>query len=268
MPRPTAFGRAALFLLVTSPIWALPQANRLFHPVGLFALALAATLLFLWWDRRSPEVLGLYPRPRRLAELALGFAGGALLIGIMAVALAAVLPYPWQRNAGFSLGIAAWSLLYLFLTNGVEELAFRGYGFERMISAIGHWPAQIVTALISAVFHVLHGWTWEVALVSTTLGSILFGLVFVRWRSVPAALGVHVAMNFARDLLLVDPPTAKTFYGPFSVRNWMPLEQFTAKVVVNGVVFLACVVMAVVVHRHRKRRGESAFGSLVPSVRA
>ena len=259
MSRSTAFGRAALFLLVTSPIWALRQASVWFHPAALFALTLAITLLFLWWDRRSPDVLGLDARPRRLAELALGFVAGALLIGVMALALSAVLPYPWRRNEGFSAGLAAWSLLYLLLTNGVEELAFRGYGFERLIAAIGHWPAQIAIALLSAVFHVLHGWTWEIALVATTLGSILFGLVFVRWRSVPAALGVHVAMNWMRDLLLTDPPTGKTFFAPFSVRRWMPLEEFTAKIVVNGVVFLACVAMAVVVHRHR--RAERAIGA-------
>lgn len=261
MRRSTAFGRALLFLIATSPIWALKQANAVFHPVGLLALALALTLLFLWWDKRSPSVLGLDLKPRRLAELALGFVGGSFLIGVIAVVLAAVLPYPWQRNPGFSAGLAAWSLLYLFLTNGVEELAFRGYGFERLISAIGLWPAQIFTALVAAVFHVLHGWTWEVALIATTLGSILFGLVFVRWRSVPAALGVHVAMNFVRDLLLVDPPTPKTLFGPFSLRSWTPLEQFTTTVVVNGIVFLACVAMAIVVWRHQRR--ERALGLAV-----
>ena len=267
MRRSTALGRAALFLIVTSPLWALRQASVWFHPGGLFALALAITLLFLWWDGRSPDALGLDPRPRRLAELALGFLGGALVIGVMALVLAAVLPYPWQRNDGFRVGVAMWSLLYLLLTNGVEELAFRGYAFERLIAGIGHWPAQIAIALISAVFHVLHGWTWEIALVSTTLGSILFGLVFVRWRSVPAALGVHVALNWVRDLLLTDPPTAKTLFAPFSVRRWMPLEEFTAKVVVNGVVFAACVVMAVVVWRHRRRIGETVFGGLAPIAR-
>ena len=265
--RSTALGRAALFLLATSPIWALRQASEWFHPAGLLALTLAITLLFLWWDGRSPAVLGLDPRPRRLAELVLGFLGGALVIGVMALVLSALLPYPWQRNEGFRVGVALWSLLYLLLNNGVEELAFRGYGFERLIAAIGHWPAQIAMALISAVFHVLHGWRLEIALVSATLGSILFGLVFVRWRSVPAALGVHVAMNWFRDLLLTDPPNAKTLYAPFSVRTWMPIEQFTARVVVSGVVFVACVVMTVVVWRYRRRIGETTFGPLAPAAR-
>lgn len=253
MRRSTAFGRALLFLAVTSPIWALKQANAVFHPVGLLAIALALTLLFLWWDKRSPAVLGLDPKPRRLAELGLGFLGGALLVGVIAAVMYFAIRYPWQRNPTFRPDQAAWSLLFLLTANGVEELVFRGYSFERMISAIGLWPAQILTALVFALFHVLHGWSWSTALVGTTLGSILFGLVFVRWRSVPAALGVHAAGNWTRDLLLADPPTVRTFIAPFSVRRWMPLEEFTARVVWNGVVFLACVAMAIVVWRHSRR---------------
>jgi membrane protease YdiL (CAAX protease family) len=258
MRRSTAFGRALLFLVVTAPIWALRLANAVFHPVGLLALVLALSLLFLWWDKRSPEVLGLDPKPRRLGELGLGWLGGMLLVGVIAVAMYFALPYPWQRNAGFSPVLAAWSVAYLLAANGVEELVFRGYAFERMIAAIGHWPAQILTALVFALYHVLHGWTWSDALVGTTLGSILFGLVFVRWRSVPAALGVHAAGNWTRDLLLSDPATVKTYIAPFSVRRWMPLEEFTARVVWNGGVFVACVVMAVVVYRHRSRERRAA----------
>ena len=207
MSRSAALGRALLFLIVTAQIWALKLAGAVFNTVGLLALALALTLLFLWWDKRSPAVLGLDPKPRRLGELALGWLGGMVLVGIIAVAMYFALPYPWVRNGTFRPDQAAWSVLFLLMANGVEELVFRGYSFERMIAAIGHWPAQIVTALIFAVYHVLHGWDWTSALIGTTIGSILFGLVFVRWNSLPAALGVHAAGNWTRDLLLNDPPT-------------------------------------------------------------
>jgi membrane protease YdiL (CAAX protease family) len=251
MRRSTAFGRALLFLAATAPIWALRHVPVVFNPVALLLLVLALTLFFLHWDKRSPEVLGLDPRPRRIGELALGWIAGVLLVVVIAAVMYVALPYPWQRNTAFQPRLAAWSLVYLLVANGVEELVFRGYAFERMIAAIGHWPAQIVTALIFAVYHVQHGWTWGNALVGTTLGSILFGLVFVRWRSVPAALGVHAAGNWTRDLLLSDPATAKTLFAPFSLTRWAPEDVFTARVAWNGVVFLACVGMAVTVHRHR-----------------
>ena len=67
------------------------------------------------------------------------------------------------------------------------------------------------------------------------------------------SLGVHVAGNWMRDLLLSDPPTVRTFVAPFSVRRWMPLDEFTARVIWNGTVFLACVAMAIVVWRYRQR---------------
>jgi len=259
MSRSTAIGRALLFLLVTAPIWALRHVPVVLNPVALLLLVLALTLFFLYWDKRSPAVLGLDPRPRRLGELALGWIAGALLVVVIAGVMYVALPYQWQRNAAFQPRLAAWSLVYLLLANGVEELVFRGYAFERMIAAIGHWPAQIVTALVFAVYHVQHGWTWGNALVGTTLGSILFGLVFVRWRSVPAALGVHAAGNWTRDLLLADSATAKTLVAPFSLTRWAPEDVFTARVAWNGVVFLACVAMAVIVWRHRAREGRAVL---------
>ena len=251
--RSAALRHGLLFIVVTSPTWLVTKRFPVLQAVPLLGIMLGVTLLFLWWDKRSPAVLGLDPKPRRLGELALGWLGGMVLVGIIAVAMYFALPFPWARNGTFRPDQAAWSVLFLLMANGVEELVFRGYSFERMIAAIGHWPAQIVTALIFAVYHVLHGWDWTSALIGTTIGSILFGLVFVRWSSLPAALGVHAAGNWTRDLLLNDPPTVLTYFAPFSVRSWMPLERFTARVVWNAVMFLACVVMAVVVWRHRKR---------------
>jgi membrane protease YdiL (CAAX protease family) len=258
MTRPIAFGRALLFLIITSPLWAFTQASALLNPIGRLALVVALTLLFLWWDSRPPEVLGLDPRPRRLAELAVGFLGGALLIAVVAAVMYFMLPFPWQRNPSFRLGAAVTSLLVLLVASSIEELIFRGYALERMMSAIGLWPAQILTALIFAGYHMLHGWSWDTAIIGTTLGSILFGLVFARWRSVPAAVGVHAAGNWTRDLLLADPPSARTFFAPLASRAWTPLDQFNARVVWNGIAFLACVVMAIVVYRHQRAIADSA----------
>ena len=213
--RVIAVRRAALFLAICSPLWLAPRAVWLGYPFTLPAL-IGVTLLFLRWDRRSAATVGLNLSWRRAGEFVCGVGGGALLVAVIASGMVPVLPFPWVRNSRFDTTLAMFSFLSLLYGNFVEELIFRGYSFERLIAGIGHWKAQLVTAILFAVFHTANGWPWQVALVGTSIGSLLFGLVFVRWRSVPAATGVHVAANWMRDLTLFGP--ARTRHAVVSTR--------------------------------------------------
>ena len=241
--RTSALRRAILFLFVCAPIWVIPGALGVGHPAVMAAIVLGVTWLFLRSEARSLAELGLDPSWRRVRELGAGWIGGALLILVMALLVRVLVPFPWVRNPAFDATAAGFSLLWLLGGNAVEELVFRGYGFERLIAAVGHWPAQLITALLFAVFHIVNGWPWPVALLGTTIGSLLFALVFVRWRSVPAAVGVHAAVNWTRDLLLLDPPTAKTLYAPLAPRTWTSGEQLLAMAVFEGVILIACFVL-------------------------
>jgi membrane protease YdiL (CAAX protease family) len=241
--RATATRRGLLFLVVCAPFYLAPGVFSVGHPALMAALVLAVNLSFLRWDRRPTAALGLDPSARRLRELAAGFGGGALLIGAVAACVGLLLPFPWAVNRAFALDAAAYSLLWLLCGNAVEELVFRGYGFERLIAGLGHWKAQLITALLFAAFHMAQGWSWQVALAGTTVGSLLFGLVFVRWRSLPAAIGVHAAVNWTRDLLLLDPPTAKTLFAPLSPRPWTSGEQLATMIIMNSIVLIACVML-------------------------
>jgi membrane protease YdiL (CAAX protease family) len=266
---PAPMPRALLFLLICSPIWLTPRTLAVAHPILLVAAMVALSFLFLRREGRSLEVLGLDVSWRRARELAAGFAGGALLIAIIAIGVRLLLPFPWAWNAGFSAGMTAWSLQWLLCGNAVEELVFRGYSFDRLIAGIGHWKAQLVTALLFAVFHIANGWSWQVALVGTTVGSLLYGLVFVRWRSIPAATGVHAATNWVRDLLLTDPPTAKTLVAPLSPRPWTSREQVIAGAIMDGVFLVACVALTIAIRRrpsgYAARGDECSEGSLSSS---
>ena len=254
--RAIAVRRAALFLLICSPLWLAPRAVWLGYPFTLPVLV-GLTLLFLRRDRRSGAAIGLNVSWRRAGELAGGLGGAALLVGTIALVIAFVLPFPWVRNPRFDPTLAMFSFLSLLYGNAVEELIFRGYSFERLIAGIGHWKAQLATAILFAVFHIANGWPWQVALLGTTIGSLLFGLVFVRWRSVPAAMGVHAAANWMRDFILLDPPGPATLFGPVAPRPWTPTEQLAAAVVWNGLTLLACAVLWRSIHRRRPPRVDS-----------
>ncbi len=243
LDRSTALRRALLFIVATSAIWLVPKRFPVFHPVAMLGVVLGATLLFLWWDKRSPSVLGLELSWRPLVYLLAGLLGGVLLGLVIAVLLHMILPFGWTTNPAFIWKLAAVSLLYLVIANGVEELVFRGYAFERLIASLGLWPAQLIVALLFAVYHLLNGYAWQVAFTGSVLGSLMFGLVFVRTRSVMAATGFHAAANWTRDLLMLDPPTMKTWLGPVAGRNWTPAERQTTMIIFNGVALLACALL-------------------------
>ena len=219
------------------------------HPAVMLAAMLAVTRMVLSLERRPAATLGLDLSMRRARELAAGLGGGALLTIGMALLIGAVLPFPWARNPRFDTLAALYSLSWFVCSNAVEELVFRGYSFDRLIAGVGLWRAQAVTALVFALFHVANGWSWQVALTGTTIGSLLFGLVFVRWRSVPAAAGVHAAANWTRSLLLEDPPKATTFFAPLAPRPWTPTEQLMAAACFTAVTLTACLALALSLRR-------------------
>lgn len=234
---------AVVFMVVCSPIWLAPQMMPVPHPSILVVALILLTFLFLRRENRSLAVLGLNASWLRIGQFLAGLIGGALLMMTVALCIKVSLPLPWAYNPLFSPTAAVLSLVAFLWGNAVEELVFRGYSFERLIASIGHWKAQLITALLFALFHIVQGWPWQVALVGTTVGSLLFGLVFICWRSVPAAIGVHAAVNWTNGLLLQDPPNAKTFFAPLSPRPWTSIEVLIAGAISSGVVLIACVVL-------------------------
>lgn len=231
--------RAFLFLVLTAPIYLFPGLFSVAHPLLLLVLLIALTWGFLKWENRKLSVLGLDPTWPRVLQLLAGLGFGMLLIASIAICIRLLLPFKWALNPNFKWDAALFSLLYYLIGNAVEELIFRGYSFERLITGIGLWKAQAVTAVLFAVFHILNGWPWQIALTGTTIGSLLFGIVFARWRSLPAAIGVHAASNWTRDLLIMDPPTLHTLYAPLSTRPWTPGEKTTAMLIMDALFLLA-----------------------------
>jgi membrane protease YdiL (CAAX protease family) len=254
MPAP-----AWLFLVMAIPLVVFAyQGPPIPLPIPAMPLLVAAILLFftgllLRREGRSMAELGLSLAPASAIYLLCGLAAGVLLFGTAALLLRTALPFHWERSqAILPLAIAA-TLGFHLLTNACEELAFRGYAFVGLIGLIGHWPAQAVIAVLTALFHVVCGWSWEVALISTTAGSLLFGLVLVRWRSVPAAIGVHAAWNWSRDLILGVPGGDAAIWHPVGMDGWTTSQWNLAQMILVGTTLIACA--AVQLSRLKQARG-------------
>ena len=162
------------------------------------AIVLIASVICQKLRRGSiAELLGVFDW-KWPAQLAAGLAGGALLMAIPAAFLAAGGWTTWQINANWLDAIGP-VLLMLAVAAAAEELLFRGFLFQRLIDGLGAWPAQL---LIAALFTLTHsdalaeiGPLGYLAGANIFVASILFGLAYLRTRSLALPLGLHFAAN-------------------------------------------------------------------------
>jgi len=85
-------------------------------------------------------------------------------------------------------------------------MLFRGFIFQRLIGSVGRWPAQLI---ISGLFLLTHlnnpGMTGIVRLIASTnifLASTLFGIAYIKTRSLAMPIGIHFMANFMQGIIL------------------------------------------------------------------
>ena len=242
--------RALVFMVAgaTLLVFAYRAPLLLLFLAGILA---ALTVILLRRDGRSGAALGLDLSLRRLAQCGAGAVGGALLAVIVLGLARLVTPFHWVTNATFKPAMAGFALAFLVVANACEELVFRGYAFDVLLRVLGAWPAQALVAVAFALFHVACGWPWLDALTATTAGSLLFGLVMIRWHSLPAAIGLHVMWNWTRGLLFQSPATPGTLWVPLGVERWGTAERASVQILLVAVTLLACAVLAAGTRRPR-----------------
>lgn len=140
-----------------------------------------------------------------LKELAIGLTIGAALMLLPTMVLTALGYITWQLNEFVFSTIASGLSLFLAVALA-EELLFRGFIFQRLIDAFGQWPAQILIASLFLLIHLNNpGMTGNIKLLASVnifLASILFGLVYIKTKSLAMPFGLHFMANFMQGTIL------------------------------------------------------------------
>jgi membrane protease YdiL (CAAX protease family) len=171
-------------------------------PASLMAVVVyALNRRFLRAENRSMAVLGFDAPTRRIEQFGLAFLGGCALVIGWAVIATGVMGARWQPHTGFHGSGVVGLLGFAFFNNGGEELAYRGYAFLTLTEAYGPAIAVVGTSVVFALLHLQAGVPAlsVIAVVLTT--AFVFGVVFLRWRSVPLVLGFHLATNVMQELI-------------------------------------------------------------------
>ncbi len=202
--------------------------------------------------RRKPlsELIGEFDA-RWFKELGLGGLVGSALMLVPALIMWILGWVDWQWNpAGLSTLI---SIVLLFAGVAVaEELLFRGFIFQRLIAGLGQWPAQLILAGYFLLTHLNNpGMTGDIKILASVnifLASLIFGLAFIRTKSLAMPLGLHFMANLMQGGVLgfgVSGTDQSGLLKPvFSeVPDWLTGGQFGLEASVFG---LICVVVTLI----------------------
>jgi membrane protease YdiL (CAAX protease family) len=174
----------------------------------LFLLAVGFSILQAIAKRQSSlrEVLGLPKRPTSLQEWGLGAAlgWGLLVFAVLPMALAGTLHIQlWTQPRAF--GLLLLNLATLAAAALVEEIAFRGYPYRRLIESLGPVAATITMSLFFGLLHVFNpGATWTSTLV-TMLAGLVLSLAWLRTHGLWLGWGFHFAWNASMGVLFGLP---------------------------------------------------------------
>jgi uncharacterized protein len=188
------------------PIILLSQQEGSDVPIGLQAILIAAVSGICQLLRRRPlsELLGKI-NLEWFRDLGLGGLIGAALMLVPALILGIFGWVSWQWNPAGFLTLAPALLLFIEVAIA-EELLFRGFIFQRLITGIGQWPAQLIVAGFFLLTHLnnpgMTGSAKTLASINIFLASLLFGLAFIRTRSLAMPLGIHFMANWIHGGLL------------------------------------------------------------------
>ena len=145
---------------------------------------------------------GLPPRPGLSREFALGLSigWGIALVCVLAMALIGGIV------VGVSFGLASWGWLladaaFFLLATLAEEVAFRGYAFQRFARATGSGGAVFAFSLLYAFVESMRpGATHSGALVAFVL-AVLLSTAYLRTRALWVSWGLNFGWKASRALL-------------------------------------------------------------------
>lgn len=186
------------------------------------SLALVIALLLLSWlflrvaDGRKFSALGLTFRRGWGRELSLGFALGVTLQLLVMATLVSTLSVHYSAGDILNLHFLrqAAELTALFaLAATVEELAFRGYAFQRLIDAVGAPAALVASSALFGLGHVRNPSATLFSTLNTILAGLLLALPYIRTRSMWMQIGLHWAWNLTMATIVSLPVSGITF-GP------------------------------------------------------
>lgn len=175
-------------------------------------------------QRHPVRAMGLMRREGWRRELGLGAAlgWGGMVACVLPVALSGGL-YIWWYWSWHNLGMLFLDIATLAAAAMAEEVAFRGYPFQRLMDATGPVLATVLAALAFGMLHLGNPDASAASTLTTILAGWLLALAYLRTRALWVGIGFHFAWNAAMGILFGLPVSGFTQFSPLvRTYSWGP----------------------------------------------
>ncbi|HUK30785.1 MAG TPA: type II CAAX endopeptidase family protein [Candidatus Acidoferrum sp.] len=213
----------ALFVVdleISRAVYGFTQRSSFWAQLFWSSLALTTGFLLLSWlfvwlaDGKRISSLGLAFARGWGRELALGFGIGLALQILILVSFLATRSVHY--SGGVALNLQFWrrvamNVALFLLAATVEELAFRGYAFQKLIESFGAAGALVVTSIIFGGLHFFNPNATIFSTINTILAGIILAIPYIRTRSMWMQVGLHWAWNLAMATLVSLPVSGINF---------------------------------------------------------
>lgn len=186
----------------------IPWLNSLFY---FWGVSLLISWLLLRSDHLNLSSLNCIPQNRKhWRQLFAGVFSGCLMLIVTAIITLTLTRASWHYNQ--NPGIVNILITFMMCASSayIQEFVFRGYPFQTLLRRYGPWQAQILIAIPFALMHINRSMSLQdvaPVMLTTGLGSLLFGLAYIKTRNLMLPVGLHLGWNFAQALI---PRTANT----------------------------------------------------------
>jgi hypothetical protein len=185
-----------------------------FFPFQLLALLGSFKVMTRVFEQKPLGVVGLAFHPDWVKELCVGLGiGGIMMVsvggaeGLLALARFARNPLPASAELAYGGGL----LLVLLISATNEELAFRGYPFQKLVESLGPLGAVAVSSACFGLAHLGNPHHTWISTANTMLIGIPFSIAYLRTRSLWMPVGMHFTWNYVQGFVFGLPVSGYTF---------------------------------------------------------
>jgi uncharacterized protein len=171
-------------------------------------------------QRRPLEAMGLTLRPGWKREFGLGAAlgWGMLIASILPmVLLGGLIVTVWTSPRQFFILIL--DLVILAIASLAEEVAFRGYPFQRLVEAIGPVLATLAFSVFFGLVHLQNPSASAASVTITIFAGWLLSAAYLRTRALWFSWGWHFAWNVSMGVIFGLPISGITRFSPIFQSN-------------------------------------------------